>query len=90
MYRIDNIPLLHSTSKKSFLYEIEHTYFATRSDWHYTTFPYNENVLHCLVSSGHFYILDAILHPVAKIQECSNFLFEDDKEKISKYYQISV
>ena len=28
------------------------------------------------------------LHPVNKTQECSYFLFEDDKERIGKYYQI--
>ena len=48
------------------------------------------NVLGCVVSSGHFCRLDTPLHPVNKIQECHYFLFEDDKEKISKYCQISI
>ena len=49
-------------------------------------FPDNKNG----TSLGHFCILDTTLHPVSKIQECSYFLFEGNKEKISKYFPISI
>ena len=81
------MPLLHPILKKSFQYEIEHRYSALRSDLHYISFPDNENVLHCIVSSGNFSRLDNALLPVDKIQECNHFLFENDKEGISKYCQ---
>ena len=42
----------------------------------------------CIVSSDHFCRLDTALHPDDKTQECSYFLFNDDKEKISKDCQI--
>ena len=61
-----------------------------RSDLHYITFPDDEKICDCIVSSGHFCRLDRALHPIDNVQECSYFLFEDDKEKISKYCQISV
>ena len=34
--------------------------------------------------------LDIALHPVERIQDCSYFLFEGDKEQISQYCQISI
>ena len=59
------------------------------SDLHYETFLDNENALSCVVLSGHFCRLDIALHQTDEIQECSYFLFEDDKE-ISKYCQIPI
>ena len=90
LYRIHNIQLLHPILKKSFQYEIEHRYFAIRSYLHYITIRDDENVLCCVASSEHFSRLDTALHAVDKIQECSYFQFEDDKEKMSKYGHISI
>ena len=54
------------------------------------TFPDDQNILSCVASSGHFCRLDTALHPVNKIQECSCFLFKDVKEKVRKYFLISI
>ena len=54
LYRIHNLPLLHPTLPTSFQYEIEHRFFEINSDLSFITFPDNENVLNCIVSSGHF------------------------------------
>ena len=61
-----------------------------QSVMHYITFPDDDNLLSCVFSSGHFCRLDAALHLVDKIQECSYFLFEDDEEMIITYCQFSI
>ena len=90
LYRIYNILLLHSILKKSFQYEIEHRYFATRSDLCYLMFPEDKNVLICMVSSEYFCRPDTTSHLVHKIQEYSYFPFEGNKERISKYCSSSI
>ena len=90
LYSIHNIPLLHPILKESFQYEIVHRYFAIRSNLHYITLPDEENVVSCVVSLDHFYRLDTAFYAVDKIQECSYFLYEGNKERISKYCQISI
>ena len=89
LYRIHDIQLLHPILKKSFQYEKEHRIFAIRSDLCSITFP-DENVLNCAVLSGHFCGLDNALHIVNKIQEGNYILFQDDKEIISKDFQILI
>ena len=83
LYRNHNIPELHPILKKSFQYEIDHKYFAIRSDLHYITFPDDENVLSCLVSSGHFSRLDTTLHPINKIQESIFYLKMTEKSLVN-------
>ena len=60
------------------------------SHLHYVTFPGDGNVLSWILSAGNFSRLDTTWHPVSRFQECSYFLFENDKEKISIYCQISI
>ena len=45
---------IQTTWKKSFQYEIDHKYFAIRSDMHYISLPSDGNVLSSIVSTGHF------------------------------------
>ena len=45
--------------------------------------------LNCIVYTGDFCGLDTALHPVDRVQDCSYFLFEKDKEKIKDYCQVS-
>ena len=54
------------------------------------TFPDDENVLGCIVSSSHFCRLDTALHLVDGVESVIISLFEDDKEKTSKYCQMSI
>ena len=48
------------------------------------TFLDDENVFNYDVSLDYFWRLDTALDAVNKIQQCSYFLFEDGKERISK------
>ena len=45
-------------------------------------FADDENVLHCIVSSGHLCRLDTALQSIDGVQELSYFLIEDDMERI--------
>ena len=51
---------------------------------------YSSVALSCVVSSGHFCRLNTALHPVNRIQECSYFLFQGNKEKIDRDQVISI
>ena len=90
LYMIHNLPFLQPYVTGIFQYEIDHGCFVIRSYLCYITFPDDENVLDCIVSSGHFCRIDTALHQVNRIQEYSYFFFKDNKEKISRYCQISI
>ena len=48
----------------------------------YITFVDDDNMLSCIVSTGHFCILDTVLHIADRVQDCSYCFSENNKEKI--------
>ena len=76
--------------QQSFHYEIFHEYFAIRSDMQYITLANDDSVSSCIVSTGNICRLNTALLPADRVQDCSYFPSENNKEKIKKYCQISV
>ena len=76
LYEIHDLPLLHKILQKSFYYETPYTYFTVWSDLWYINFPDDNNVLRCLVSTGHFCWLNIALHPVDKSKDNQSLPFE--------------
>ena len=53
-------------------------------------FPNDDNVISCIVLTGHFCILHTTLHPVDESHDSSYFLFINNKKIFQEYCKISV
>ena len=90
MYRICHNPLVHPIFKESFKYSFQEEYLATRSDSQYYLFPLSTDILACQASNGQFYHNNSPLYTEDTSSPCGYALFLQDKERINKFFTLSV
>ena len=90
LYKAHSLPLLQPELKKLFTFEIDNLYIALRSDGNYFTLPYNDDVVTCQISAGHFCNLNTALYPTTSTTECIYHLLVNNNEKIEKHCTISI
>ena len=90
LYRIHNIPLVHSIMKKSFKLSIQEEYLAIRLNSQYILFPLNINIMACQVSNGQFCHINSPLYAAHTSNSCSYALFLKDRVKINNFCISSV
>ena len=84
LYRIHNIPLVHTVLKKSLKYSTQEEYLAIRSDTQYILFPLRTDIMACKVSNGKFCHISFPLYTADTSNSCSYALFLQNKDKINK------
>ena len=84
LYKVHNLPKLHSTLQMHVQYEIEGPYLATLMDSMYITLPTDIDVRLCLMTKGHLYMFNQALYPVDNTNWCIYALFINDINKIKK------
>ena len=84
LYRIHNLPMLHSTLEIQVEYELEGTYFANHMHGMYATIPKENDIKLCMMTQGHLCMFNEPLYPVDKINWCIYALFTNDLDKMKK------
>ena len=82
LYKVYNLPMLHSTLHVHAQYEIESSYLATVMEGMFITLPTALDVRLCLMMNGHLCMLNQALYPVECMNWCIYALFINDKEQI--------
>ena len=67
IYKVHNLPMLHSQYQILVEYELEGTYFATHMYGMYATIPKETDIKLCIMSEGHLCKFEEPLYPVDKI-----------------------
>ena len=88
--RLHYLPLVHPAIQKSFQYDLSYKYLAIQLDVQYITFPYEDDILRCTISVGHFCRLNTAHYPVYLTHDCSFYLFKNDMVAVRKYCRISL
>ena len=78
LYKIHNLPMLHSTLNVYTQYELEGTYLATLMEGMFISLPSAVDVKLCLITNGHLCMFDQALYPVESIKWCVYALFIND------------
>ena len=84
LYKVHNLPMLHSTLHVHAQYEIEGSYLATMMDGIFITLPTALDVTLCLMTNGHLCMFNQALYPVECTTWCIYALFINNKEQIEK------
>ena len=84
LYKVHNLPILHSTLHVHAQYEIEGSYLAMVMDGMFITLPTALDVKLCLMTNGHLCMFNQALYPVECTSWCIYALFINDKEQIEK------
>ena len=84
LYKVHNLPMLHSTLQIHVQYELEGLYLATIMDSMFITLPNAMDVKLCLVTNGHLCMFNQALYPVDNMNWCIYPLFINDIYKIRK------
>ena len=78
LYKVYNLPMLHSTLNVHLHYEIEGMYLATLMEGMFISLPSAIDVKLCLITNGHLCMFDQALYPVESINWCVYALFVND------------
>ena len=70
LYKVYNLPMLHTTLHVHAQYEIEGTYLATLMDGMFISSPSTLDVKLCLMTKRHLCMFDQALYPVKKNNWC--------------------
>ena len=84
LYKVHNLPMLHSTLNVHAQYELEGTYLATLMEGMFILLPTALDVKLCLVTNGHLCMFDQALYPVEHINWCIYVLLINDQNQIRK------
>ena len=84
LYKVHNLPMLHTTLQMHVQYELEGPYLATLMDSMFITLPTAMDVKLCLMTKGHLCMFDQALYPVDNTNWCIYALFINDINKIKK------
>ena len=84
LYKVHNLPMLHSTLNVHAQYELEGTYFATLMEGMFISLPTALDVKLCLVTNGHLCMFDQALYPVECTNWCIYALFINNKDRIRR------
>ena len=84
LYKVYNLPMLHSTLNVHAQYELEGTYLATMMEGMFISLPTALDVRLCLVTNGHLCMFNQALYPVDNTEWCIYALFINDKHWIKK------
>ena len=84
LYKVYNLPMLHSTLNVHARYELEGTYLTTLMEGMFVLPPTALDVKLCLVTNGHLCMFHQALYPVEHINWCIYALFFNDHDRIRK------
>ena len=90
LYRIHNIPIVHTALKKSFKYSIQEEYLAVGSDLQYISFPLSDNIMVCQISNRQFCHITSPLYTADTSKSCSYALFLNIKARINSVCILSI
>ena len=90
LFRTHNTPLVHPILKKSFRYSIQEEYPVIRLDEQYISFPLCTDIMAYQLSNGQFCHVNSPLYTPDTSNSCSYTLFLQNKDKINKFYLLSV
>ena len=80
LYKVYNLPMLHSILHVHVQYEIENTYLATVMDGMFITLPTALDVRLCLMTNGHLYMFKQAQYPIEQTNWCIYALFINDEK----------
>ena len=75
LYKVHNLPMLHSTLNMHAQYEREGMYLATLMEGMFVSLPSALDVKLCLITNGHLCMFNQALYPVESINWCVYALF---------------
>ena len=84
LYKVHNLPMLHSTLNVHAQYELKGTCLATLMEGMFILLPTALDVKLCLVTNGHLCMFDQPLYPAEHITWCIYALFIIDQNQIRK------
>ena len=84
LYKVYNLPMLHSTLHVHAQYEIENTYLATVMDGMFITLPTAFDVKLLLMMNGHLCMFKEALYLVENTNWCIYALFIHDEKQIER------
>ena len=89
LYKVYNLPALHSKLKVEFTYQIEGEYLAISKSRLYAALPTAREIRICETTKGYLCLMNQALYPVGKIEWCIYALFTQDQDKIKEYCAIN-
>ena len=78
LYKIHNLPMLHSTLNVHAQFKVEGTYLATLMEGMFVSLPSALDIKLCLMTNGHLCMFDQALYPVERSNWCVYALFIHD------------
>ena len=78
LYKVYNLPMLHTEQKVHAQYETEGTYLATLMEVMYIPLPSAIDIKLCLMTTGHLCMFNQVLYPEERINWCIYTLFIND------------
>ena len=84
LYKVHNVPVLHTTLNVHAQYELEGAYLATLMEGMFVSLPTALDVKLYFITNGHLCMFDQALYPVEHIIWCIYALFINDHDRIRK------
>ena len=84
LYKVHNLPMLHTTLNMHAQYELEGTYLATLMEGMFRSLPSALDVKLCLITNGHLCMFDQALHPLEHNNRCVYALFINNYNRIKR------
>ena len=89
LYKIYNLPTLHSKLKIEFTYQIEGEYLAISKSRLYAAIPTAREIRICETTEGYLCLMNQAMYPIGKLEWCSYALFAQDQNKVRQYCAIN-
>ena len=82
VYKIHNLPSLHSATNTEFIYRLEGNHLAVTNDGEFAALPSDQEIQLCVTTSGHLCSLNTALYPTRELTWCVYNLFINNQEGI--------
>ena len=89
LYKIYNLPTLHSKLKIEFTYQMEGEYLAISKSRLYAAIPTAREIRICKATEGYLCLMNQALYPIEKLEWCACALFAQDQNRIRQYCAIN-